>query len=85
LHLLSETAGDLIEEDINETTYKYFKHFLPKYTPKNKNHRVKALEDSWCLTIRGPWQKTWTEDNTKNKKRTTFTHGRKVIKHNSVA
>lgn len=41
-------------------------------------HRVKANEDSWCLTLRGPWENTWKEKC--GNKFTTFTHGRKIEK-----
>lgn len=74
--------GDLIEEKINGDTYVYHRSFLPKVTKKNNNHRVTAVETSWCFTIRGPWQKTWTEDIfDKDGNRTTIvlTHGRKII------
>jgi hypothetical protein len=72
-------CGNLVEEDIDGSTYTYSRSILPKLTKKDKNHRVKALEDSWCFTIRGPWSKYWTEDNKTTNKKTTFTHGRVVV------
>ena len=72
--------GDIEEEDVSGSTYKYTRSFFPKITKKSKNHRVKASADSWCFTIRGPWDKTWTEYNKDTDITTTFTHGRKVIK-----
>lgn len=71
--------GDLVEEDINGTFYKYKRSLLPKLTRKDKNHRVKAKQTSWCFTIRGPWQKTWTEDDVSNNITTTFTSGREIV------
>ena len=68
--------GDLEEEDFNGSKYKYTFNLLPKFTPKAKNHRVVARRDSWCFTLRGRWQDTWTEDNKDTGKHTTFTHGR---------
>lgn len=72
--------GNLIEEDVNREYYVYNRSFIPKFTPKNKNHRVKALEDSWCLTVRGKWDDTWTEYNESLDETTTFTHGRLILK-----
>ena len=70
--------GNLIEECYDERPYyKYKRSLKPKYTPREHNHRVSAFTDSWCLTIRGPWIKTWTEDQ--NGIKTTFTWGRKVL------
>lgn len=69
--------GDLVEEDINGEFHIYERGILPKVTKRSKNHRVIALADSWCFTIRGPWSKTWTEDT--DEKTTVLTHGRKVV------
>ncbi len=69
--------GDLVEEDINGEFHIYERHLFPKVTRKSKNHRVFAMADSWCFTIRGPWSKTWTEDT--EEKTTVLTHGRKII------
>jgi len=73
--------GDLVEEEITDRLVykKYKRSLLPKFTPKSNLHRVKANEDSWCFTIRGPWEDTWQEFNLESKIRTTFTHGRKVL------
>lgn len=70
--------GDLVEEDISGDIRVYRRSLIPKVTLKSKNHRVKANKDSWCLTIRGPWESTWTE--TLNNKLTTFSWGREVLK-----
>jgi hypothetical protein len=69
--------GRLEEEDISGDKYNYKRSLYPKVTEKEKNHRVKAFEDSWCLTVRGPWDKTWKE--TENGKETKLTWGRKEI------
>jgi len=71
-------AGNLIEEDISGTAYRYKRSIFPKLTKRTKNHRVKALKDSWCFTIRGPWEDVWTE-HTAEMKKVKLTHGRKVI------
>ena len=69
--------GDLVEEDINGEYYVYERSILPKLTRRAKNHRVIAFIDSWCFTIRGPWSKTWTEDDETH--HTVLTHGRKIV------
>lgn len=69
--------GDLVEEDINGEYHIYERSLLPKVTKRSKNHRVIADKDSWCLTIRGPWCKVWTEDT--DEKTTVLTHGRKIV------
>lgn len=48
-----------------------------KYTPRENFHRVEALEDTWALSIRGPWVDTWQES--RNGRLVTLTHGRIVI------
>lgn len=68
--------GDLLEERFDGGTHRYRRSPMPKYTPMSNNHRVKALQTSWCLTIRGPWRSWWTEDQ--DGTRTYFTWGRKV-------
>jgi hypothetical protein len=70
--------GDLVEQDINGEYYIYERSFVPKITKRLKNHRVMAFQDSWCLTIRGPWADTWTEDT--DTQHTVLTHKRKIVK-----
>ena len=72
--------GDLLEEDSSGDFYIYSKSLLPKLTRKLKNHRVLALKDSWCITLRGPWELYWTEYNKTLDTTTVLTHGRKVVK-----
>lgn len=69
--------GDLVEQDIDGSFRPYKLSLLPKFTSRSKNHRVRAYKDSWCLTIRGPWAKTWTEDDETH--HTVLTHGRKIV------
>lgn len=72
-------SGDLVEEDVDGSTYSYKRSLIPKFTSKLKNHRVKAAKDSWCFTLRGAWDKTWTEYNKEEDTTTTFSHGRNII------
>lgn len=79
--------GDIIEEGMLEVSgafwpkyTPYKRSLLPKVTTKDNLHRVIAHEDSWCLTIRGKWQDTWTEYNQNTVTTTTLTHNRVVVK-----
>lgn len=72
--------GDMTEENINGTKRKYSWNIIPKITRKLNNHRVIAHKTSWCLTVRGPWKRTWTE--THKNDTITLTHGRKVVEKN---
>jgi hypothetical protein len=74
--------GTLVEQEPNsldKLPHVYTRSFLPKLTPKGLTHRVKAYEDSWCLTIRGPWDEYWTEYNEELDKTTILTHGRRTV------
>ena len=71
--------GDLEEEDVDGSKYQYKCSLLPKYTTIEKNHRVLAKEDSYCLTVRGPWGNIWTEYSKDTDTSTLFTLGRRVL------
>lgn len=73
--------GDLVEQNLDGTTYTYKKSLIPKLTLKSKNHRVLAIKDSWCFTIRGPWDKTWTETSEDLSKVTILTFGRYIVNY----
>jgi hypothetical protein len=68
--------GDIVSYHTNEEK-DYIPSFIPKYTTRNNFHKVRALEDTWALTIRGPWNDTWQEF--RKDKYVTLTHGRKEI------
>ena len=72
--------GAMVEEDVDGSFRVYARSLLPKFTSRNKNHRVRATEDSWCFTLRGPWAKTWTETvkGVVLGQVTTYEHGRVV-------
>ena len=71
--------GELLEECVTGTTHMYTRSIKPKVTLKEKNHRVLAMKDSWCLTIRGPWVEVWTEYEEKENITTIFSWGRKIV------
>ena len=71
--------GDLQEEDVNGDKLTYKRSLIPKVTLKDKNHRVKANEDSWCFTLRGPWCDSWTEYNENTDMTTVLSNHRVVL------
>lgn len=78
-------GGDLIEErkilgGNLPCCIKYVRRFWPKFTSRDNLHRVKAVETSWCLTIRGPWTDSWQEFDENRNILTTLTHGRYITK-----
>ena len=76
--------GDLMEEKIDGSLKKYRRAFLPKFTSKTNCHRVVANKDSWCLTVRGSWDKTWYEiDKVKNEK-TVFSNHRNIVSKEKI-
>ena len=48
-----------------------------KLTWRRTFHKVNALEPTWALSLRGPWNKTWREDRAGEL--VTLTNGRKVV------
>lgn len=74
--------GSLVEErllDGRVVKYKYERSLLPKVTMKDNLHRVVSHKVGWCFTVRGKWQDTWTEFNSKESTTTELTNGRVVL------
>ena len=74
--------GFMVEQRIREEHREwneYKRSLIPKLTKRENLHRVVAAKTSWCLSIRGPWVKTWQEYDEKTGKFTTLTHGRKEV------
>jgi quercetin dioxygenase-like cupin family protein len=68
--------GKVKEHLLNSDTLAW-KAGLFKYTPRENFHKIEALEDSWCISFRGPWNDYWQES--RNGKIVNLTHGRKEI------
>lgn len=49
----------------------------PILTKRTDFHKVISFGRTWVLTFRGPWVDTWFEFA--NNRKTTLTHGRKII------
>lgn len=50
-----------------------------KVTPRNLMHRILSIGESWAISFRGPWKKTWQEYNALNNQTTILKDGRKVV------
>ncbi len=73
-------SGVLVEEDVSGELFAYSRKLKPKKTLRSKNHRVLAIRDSYCLTVRGSWVDFWTEYNMDEDKTSVFTWGRKKVR-----
>lgn len=57
----------------------YIPSIVPIVTPKSMFHRVVSVGDSWVISFRGPWSKTWKEYIPATGENITLTHGRQVV------
>lgn len=71
--------GKVIEHHIDGNKNHWAPSFFPKYTPKKCFHKVEALEDTYALSIRGPWDKTWQEYSQNEHQLVTLGNGREII------
>lgn len=51
----------------------------PFGTYRDTFHKVVSVGDTWVLSFRGPWAKTWKEFLPCDGKEVTLTHGRKEV------
>lgn len=71
--------GNVTELSLDKTERHFKPSLKPKFTPWNNFHKILAHENTYALTLRGPWYDWWMEF--KDGKFTMYTHGRKEIKH----
>lgn len=74
--------GNLLEKRLLNKCVRfrqYKRSVIPKLTKRDNIHKVNSRGVSWCLSIRGPWSKTWQEYNEKERKFITLTNGRKIL------
>lgn len=69
--------GKVTEIKLNGKEKDYVPSFVPKYTSRDNFHKVKAHENTYALTLRGPWVNFWKEF--RKDKYVTLTHGRVEI------
>lgn len=68
--------GRFTEKKIDGQETLYTPSLKPKITTRDCFHKVISHGETWVLTVRGPWSKTWHEY--KNDRMVTLTHGRKI-------
>lgn len=71
--------GKVEEQHLDKDPVIWKPSLFPKYTPRSTFHRVNALENTYALTIRGPWSDTWYEYDPNKKWYLKLTHGRKIL------
>lgn len=72
-------SGELREQDLEGESKTYTPSFKPVVTTRSKFHKVTGVRDSWVLTFRSPWSKTWKEWLPNENRYVDLTHGRKEI------
>jgi hypothetical protein len=73
--------GELKEDVLNGETVSILPSFKPLFTAKNRFHKVHGIADNtWALSFRGPWDKTWQEYFIDDDKYVTLTNGRIIVK-----
>lgn len=70
--------GRVTEEKLDGSKKDFSASIIPKFTPRTNCHRVISHGDTWCFTLRGPWNDTWSEF-TPDGKEIVLTHGRKIV------
>jgi len=68
--------GYLLENLIEKTIKSYKPSLIPIITKRDTFHKVDSVGNSWVLTFRGPWSKTWQEYLPLQNKDKTLSHGR---------
>lgn len=71
--------GRLTETLRDGTIVEYKRSFKPIITKRDCFHKVDSDGDSWVITFRGPWTKTWKEFHPTTGNNITLTHGRKIV------
>lgn len=69
-------SGNLTETMLDGRVQKYSPSWKPFITTREDFHKVDSDAQTFVLTFRGPWAKTWNEFTDKF---TTLTSGRKII------
>jgi len=76
-------SGKIEEQHLGKPSMIWLPSFFPKYTPRSTFHRVNALEDTYCLTFRGPWSKSWYEYDPKSEEYIELSNGRTIVNKTS--
>jgi hypothetical protein len=71
--------GSLEENMLSGRVKVYVPSLKPITTRRTDFHKVVSTGDTWVITFRGPWAKTWKEFLPKTREFRTLTHGRRVV------
>lgn len=71
--------GKLNENMLDGTVNVYAPGLKSVRTLRTDFHKVVSEGDTWVLTFRGPWAKTWKEYIPETQRFQTLTHGRKIV------
>jgi len=71
--------GKLVQNALDGQVTEYKPSLVPIFTPRSLFHKVVSAGDTWVISFRGPWAKTWKEYLPDLKRFVTLTHGRKVV------
>jgi hypothetical protein len=71
--------GRLDEYHTNGKLNSYEPGLKPVLTKRSTFHKVFSVGDTWVLTFRGPWFRTWKEFIPATNQNLTLTHGRKIV------
>ena len=71
--------GKLLEEHMDKVSNNIYPSWEPFITTRDCFHKVTSYGDTWAITFRGTWNKTWQEFRINDNELYTLTHGRKVV------
>lgn len=79
-------SGKLAEYELKGvvSTTMYKPSLNPIWTPRSMFHKVMSVGDTWVLSFRGPWAKTWREFLPSTNTFRTLAHGRQVVQEGSI-
>lgn len=77
--------GSITEHHMDKESINWYPSLMPKYTPRNCFHKVEAHEDTYALSIRGPWDETWQEYRNTDDQLVTLANGREIIEMKSLS
>lgn len=82
---LSWVLGGLLTEFTAQRSCTYFPDWRPIFTSRECTHKVVSRGRTWVLSLRGPWQKTWTDIDGPTGVATVLQHGRTAARAAVVA
>ena len=71
--------GQLTETLFIGRIKKYLPSFRPVITTRDTFHKVESKGNTWVISFRGPWTKTWKEFIPKSKELIELENGRKIV------